>query len=231
LRIIATIQARLSSRRLPGKVLLESAGRPMLAFLVERLKLCPSLDGLIIATSLEAEDAAIADFALAHGIACHRGSLDHVAERLMQAGQLMQADAIVRISADSPLLPPEAVEQAIALFKSGDCDLVSNTFPVRSFPKGFSVEVVRLSKLAEAVPQMLLAEDREHVTRFFYSEPARHRIASFRHHEDCSAMNLSVDTPDDLAHFRAMLVAMDRPAAAYTLDEIISLSKAVRRQP
>ncbi len=196
MRVICTIQARLSSRRLPGKILLNLGNRPVLEHLIESTTHAAGLNGVLIATSIDETDDATADFAAARAIPCHRGSLTDVARRLLDAGSSQNADAIVRISGDSPLLDPVLIEQAVAMFRDVKADVVTNVWP-RTFPKGQSVEVIALPALRAAVARMTTAEEREHVTPYFYEHPEAFSIASFTTDDGRPDVRLSIDDPED----------------------------------
>jgi spore coat polysaccharide biosynthesis protein SpsF len=198
MRVICTIQARHSSRRLPGKILLNLGNRPSLEHLIESTTHAAGLDGVLIATSIDETDDATADFAAARAIPCHRGSLTDVARRLLDAGAAQNADAIVRISGDSPLLDPALIEQAVAMFRDVKADVVTNVWP-RTFPKGQSVEVIALSALRAAVARMTTAEEREHVTRYFYEHPQDFSIVSFTTDDGRPDVQLSIDNHEDYA--------------------------------
>ena len=142
--MLAIIQARMSSRRLPGKVLKPLAGVPMIQRVADRVAAAPGIAKVVLATSRDASDDAVADYCAKAGITCHRGPLDDVSARFIQAAHAEGAPAFVRITGDSPLMDPALVGQAVTLYEEGDWDLVSNVL-VRSFPIGQSVEVLRLS--------------------------------------------------------------------------------------
>lgn len=223
------VQARCSSQRLPGKVLRPVAGRPMIQYLTERLARCRLVDKVVIATSTEHSDDDLAAWCEKAGLDCVRGPLDDVAGRFLLAARRHELDSLVRINADSPLLDPAIVDRAIALFAEGSWDLVTNVL-VRSFPKGQSVEVIRTSLLAAAHPAMT-AEEREHVTQHFYLHAASFRIGNFSHSEDLSALQHSVDTPEDFAAFSALVAAMTRPHWEYGLSDLLTLSRETASPP
>jgi spore coat polysaccharide biosynthesis protein SpsF len=208
--VIATIQARFTSQRLPGKVLRPLRGRPLLAHLLDSLQHCRTLDGIILATSRDDADDPVAAFATAAGVACYRGPLHDVATRMLQAAGVADADAIVRISGDSPLLDPALVDHAVDVFRAQPVDLVSNVVR-RTFPRGQSVEVISTRALARAIPGMATADEREHVTTHFYRRPACYLIRSFEAEHPRPDVQLSVDEPADLARCEAILALLDRP--------------------
>lgn len=211
----------MSSARLPGKVLREVGGRPLLEHLLRRLDRCEGLDAVLVATSVDRSDDPLAEFCRARGVEVFRGALEDVAGRFLGALERHPATACVRLSADSPLLDPALVDRAVREFLAGGWDLVTNVHP-RSFPKGQSVEVLAPSLLRARHPAMD-AEDREHVTRAFYRSPGGLRILNLAGDRDLSGIQLSVDTPEDLAAFAALVAAMTRPPETYGLEELLRL--------
>lgn len=210
MRVIGVIQARFSSRRLPGKILLELRNRPSLDYLVESLRHAALIDGIVLATSTDPSDDATAAFAAERRVSCHRGPLQHVALRLLRAAEEHRAEAIVRVSGDSPLMDPVVVDQAVKLFRGGRTDVATNVRP-RSFPKGQSVEVIAVRALRRAVPQMASAEEREHVTTHLYAHPDEYSISSFLAAEHRPEVNLCIDDAEDLARCTAILAALPGP--------------------
>ena len=226
--LVAVVQARYSSRRLPGKVLEQVAAKPLLGYLLERLARCSTLRGVVVATSVEESDDAIAHFCVERGIALYRGALADVLGRFVGVAQTLNLDALVRINGDSPLLDPAIVDRAVELFQEGEADLVTNVYP-RSFPKGESVEVTSVAALRQAAEQTCDPLDREHVTRFFYQNAARFRIRNFKREPSVADIQLSVDSPEDFQMFAQLVAAMQRPPAEYGLDEILALRERCAR--
>jgi spore coat polysaccharide biosynthesis protein SpsF len=219
--LTAVIQARASSVRLPGKVLREVRGKPLLQYLVERLRHAASLDRLVLATSDDPSDDAVAALGSKLGLSVVRGPLDDVVGRFLLAATRCGLRALVRVNGDSPLLDPALVDRAVELFEAGGVDLVTNTFP-RSFPKGQSVEVISVAALERAAASHD-PEDREHVTRFFYRHPEQFRIANFTRTAYAGDLQLSVDTADDLRSFERLLDRLDRPHWEVGVERLIGL--------
>jgi spore coat polysaccharide biosynthesis protein SpsF len=219
--IVAVVQVRMNSSRLPGKAMRIVRGRTLLGHVIDRLRQCKTIDGLWIATSTHPSDDTVAEFAKREGVNFYRGSLDDVAGRLLNAAMAAKAEALVRINADSPLIDPAIVDRAVTLYRRERPDLVSNVLR-RTFPKGQSVEVISVSALGRAHQEMIRAEEREHVTPWFYANPARVRIVGFETASPREAMQLSVDTAEDLRRVEAILSRLSEPAAAHGLDAILA---------
>jgi spore coat polysaccharide biosynthesis protein SpsF len=193
----AIIQARMSSTRLPGKVLLDLAGEPMLARVVERTRRAQTIDRVIVATTVEPEDEPIVALCRARGWAVSRGSRDDVLDRYYQAAVADRADPIVRITSDCPLIDPGAIDLVVRRLTPG-VDYASNINPRRSYPRGLDVEAFPFAALSTAWQETRDPSSREHVTPFFYRHPERFRLALVESDRPESAdQRWSVDTPED----------------------------------
>lgn len=210
----------MTSRRLPGKVLKPLAGRPMLAHTLERLGRCRRADGLVVAASDDPADDPIADFLSAAKIPCFRGSLDDVAGRMAAAASAVGADSLVRICGDSPFIDPRIVDDAIATFMSDRCDLVTNVSP-RTFPRGMSVEVIATSVLADIAGRDLTAAQREHVTTYFYDNPAEFGIVAVTRPDPLDAYGFVVDEPADFERAEQLIASIGAGYAAMGLEQLV----------
>jgi spore coat polysaccharide biosynthesis protein SpsF len=170
MRIIATIEARMTSTRLPGKVLLEARGAPLLHHLVDRLRDVPSLDGIVLATTTNRTDDVLAQFAARERIACFRGSEDDVMARVIGAAGSVEADVVVEITGDCPVIDPQIVEQTIRMFLAHDVAYASNVI-VRSYPDGMDTQVFSLDTLERSAALTSERLDREHVTLHIREHP------------------------------------------------------------
>jgi spore coat polysaccharide biosynthesis protein SpsF len=224
--VLAVIQARTSSQRLPDKVLLEVAGKPLLAYILERLAHARSVKQVVLATSTQQEDDRLAELCMRSGTSVHRGSLDDVLGRIISAVRAECASAAIRISGDSPLIDPRIVDQVVDRFHAADCDIATNVFP-RSYPKGQSVEVITIEALERAAAATQDPADREHVTRFFYRHGDAFVIANVECDRDLSAIQLSVDSASDFDVMRRIVSAMTRPHWEYGMDEVLALRERV----
>lgn len=223
--LLVIVQARFSSARLPGKVLRPLAGRAILGRVLDRIGGAEKVTGIIVATSTEPSDDAVAAFCEHEGVPCFRGPLDNVAERYRLAAKHCSADSFIRISGDSPLIVPQLIDQAIDLYQSENVDLATNVM-LRSFPSGMSVEAVRCEALRR-VQAMMIAGEAEHVTSAFYRRSADFRIANFSSRHPWGAVRLSVDTQMD---FDAVAQVIDMAGArlpALTVADLVALRQSV----
>ncbi len=211
--VVCVVQARTGSSRLPGKVLMELGGRPMLAFMLDRISGLP-VDEVVVATSALARDDAVADIAAGAGIAVVRGSETDVLDRFATALAAHPADHVVRLTADCPLTDPEIVGSVIACHLERDADYTCNVLP-RSFPKGLDVEVARASALLTAAREANEPAEREHVMPFLYRRPERFRLARVTTPEALGHERWTVDTADDLEFVREALATAGDPYAGW----------------
>ena len=166
--ILAIVQARVGSTRLPGKVLADIAGEPMLARVVSRVAAAEKIDAIVVATSDSPADDAIVELCAAKGIAVYRGSESDVLDRYYRAAKERRAAIVVRITADCPLIDPQVIDRVVSAFLTDDCDYASNTI-VCSYPDGLDVEVFSFAALASAWRDARRSTDREHVTSYLRS--------------------------------------------------------------
>jgi spore coat polysaccharide biosynthesis protein SpsF len=170
MKIVATIEARMTSSRLPGKVLLRALGQPMLHHLFRRLRAVPSIDEVVLATTVNATDDVLVEFAAGEGIAAYRGSEQDVMMRVVGAAESAGADVVVEITGDCPIIDPDIVEQTIQMYLHHDAAYVSNAH-VRSYPDGMDTQVFRLETLKRSAAMTDHPLDREHVTLHIRNHP------------------------------------------------------------
>lgn len=170
MKIVSTIEARMNATRLPGKVLLPVAGKPILGCLIDRLKQTPSIDEIVLATTTNPSDDVLVDFAISKDIHYFRGSENNVMSRVIEAAQSREAELIVEVTGDNPLIDPEIIEQLIQLYLNNCCDYASNV-EVRSYPIGMDVQVFKLETLKKSYEMTTEPLDYEHVTRHIRMSP------------------------------------------------------------
>lgn len=221
MKIVAVIQARMGSSRLAGKILTPLAGKPVLQRVVERVAASGAFDEVVVATTDQTIDDITADQATAFGARVVRGDEDDVLSRYGLAAQVSGAGAIMRITADCPLIEPDVLAQMTARFSVGDADLVSNCVR-RTFPRGLDAELFSREALDIMLEEATTASQREHVTPFLYAHPERFRIVSHEGEADFSDYRLTLDTPEDLELLDLIFSATPDPDAI-RLPEVIAL--------
>jgi spore coat polysaccharide biosynthesis protein SpsF len=222
-RVVCTIEARMTSSRLPGKVLMPAAGRPLLEHMIERLRRARTLDGIVIATTEDPSSDPIAELAERLGVDCHRGSEDDVLARVLDAARACDAELIVETTGDCPLIDPALVDQVVEAFREGGADYCSNNLE-RTFPRGMDVQVFPTAVLAEVATLTDDPADREHVSLYIYEHPERYRIRTVRSgRPGLGDLRLTVDTPEDLALVRAIFDELHPRDPAFGLDAVLDL--------
>ena len=221
---LAILQARMSSSRLPGKVLADLVGAPMILRQIGRLKRARRLDRIVVATSHETSDDTLAHVLDQAGIAVHRGDLNDVLGRFGTAlEQWGETGDVVRLTADCPLADPNVIDATIQLHQTSRADYTSNVADPRTFPKGLDVEVMTTRALRTALAEAVDAHDREHVTPFLYRNPGRFRLAAHSQPRDEGDVRWTVDRPDDLEFVRAVYEALYPHNAAFSSEDVRAL--------
>jgi|APSaa5957512622_1039677.scaffolds.fasta_scaffold119129_1 spore coat polysaccharide biosynthesis protein SpsF (cytidylyltransferase family) len=219
--ILAILQARFSSTRLPGKVLKKILGKPMLSLQLERIKHSKRIEELIVATSTEDSDNKIESLCKSMEIPCFRGSLNDVLDRFYQAALPYKPENIVRLTGDCPLIDPLIIDNVIDLCIRGEFDYVSNALEP-TFPDGLDVEAFKFSALETAWKEAFLPSHREHVTPFIYQNPERFRIDNYRNNIDLSYLRWTVDLPQDFELVRQIYEALYRQNPKFTTQDILT---------
>jgi glutamate-1-semialdehyde aminotransferase/spore coat polysaccharide biosynthesis protein SpsF (cytidylyltransferase family)/predicted dehydrogenase len=218
---VAIIQARMGSSRLPGKSMAEIEGRPMLWHVVQRVKRASLVDRVVVATSTNRADDAIAGMCLQEGIPCHRGSENDVLDRFYGAARAEKAAWVVRITADCPLIDPEVIDRVVRRFQRGDLDYASNAM-VRSYPDGLDTEVFSFSALERAWHEAAKTSEREHVTPYLRSEKFRTANVESNSTSLYQHYRWTVDELQDLEFIRAVYRAM-RDKGEFGMKDVLEL--------
>ncbi len=206
----------MGSTRLPGKVLKDIAGRPMLSYQMERLRRVKRAERIVVATTDQPADDAVERFCQKEKIACVRGSEHDVLARYHLAIERFPADVVVRITADCPLIDPAIVDEAIAAYEP---DYVSNMLET-TYPYGMAVEVFSAQALREAHREAKDPAEREHVTPFIYRHPERYRLRSLTMAPNLSHHRWTVDTPEDFELVSRLLKTL-KPH--FTLQDVLAV--------
>jgi spore coat polysaccharide biosynthesis protein SpsF len=225
--VAAVIQARMTSTRLPGKVLMPAAGRPMLAHQIARVRRAATVDTVCIATTTNADDDPVAALAQAEGVAVFRGSEHDVLGRFVQAADSVDASIAVRLTGDCPLTDPALIDAVVGVFRDSDppVDYATNSFP-RTWPIGLDVEVASMAALRLADAEASDSYDREHVMPFLYRQPERFRIARHPSAEDLSGHRWTLDERSDYALLVRILEALVPENPAFGWRDVIALLDA-----
>ncbi len=200
-KTVAIVQARMSSSRLPGKVLRMVGSQPMLARVLARASRAKLVDAIMVATTTDPSDEPIAEFCETAGIACFRGDLYDVLDRYYQAAKLSGASVVVRLTADCPFIDPEEIDRTIAYFHLTCADFTANRLPPpfrRTTAVGMDTEVVSFAALERAWNEAAEPFEREHVMPYLYDMPGRFKISVADWEKDLSHLRFTVDTPADL---------------------------------
>ena len=237
--VVAIIQARTSSTRLPNKVLLDIGGKPMLVHVFERTSMSKTVDQVVIATTINHADDPIEKLCVARNYPCYRGSEFDVLDRYYQAALLYDADIVVRITADCPVIDPQLIDYMVTTFlgkKPGEThigtperrlpyDFAANRLPPpwgRSYPIGLDIEICTIETLEAAWREAEQPYQREHVMPFIYEHPERFRIWHATHDPDYGEKRWTVDTAEDLELMRRIFsYFQDRESFGW--EEILSL--------
>ncbi|MBN1343223.1 MAG: glycosyltransferase family protein [Phycisphaerae bacterium] len=220
------IQARMRSQRLPGKVLLPLAGRPLLQYTIDRVAQSRRVDRVVVCTSTEPDDDPIEIFCAERDVACFRGDHENVARRYLDTLDHFGFDAFARICGDSPLIDPALIDRGLEMLASGGYEVVTNNLK-RTFPSGQTIEIVTAEAYRRGFGRMHAPEHFEHVTRYFYEHPLDFRLTNFTADEDCSALRTTVDTQEDYDRIAELVYRMDRPHWEYGWRQIVAELHAI----
>ena len=222
-KIVAIVQARMNSTRLPGKVLMDIMGKPLLAHVIERIyrsKLVNS--NIILATTSNPADHVIVDFANENHLDYFVGSEEDVLDRFYQAAKQAGADIIVRITADDPFKDPEIMDEIIQIMLDGDFDYVSNTIKP-TYPEGLDIEVFTFESLKKAWENGKKPSEREHVTPYIWNHPEIFKLYNVEYGVDLSAMRWTLDTNDDFEFTKAICERLYVRGKTFLMRDILNL--------
>lgn len=226
MKIVATIEARMSSSRLPGKPLLQAKGISMLEHLVRRLKTCNSLDEIILATTTNKADDILDRHSKELKISSFRGSEEDVMQRVLDAAIFYEADVIVEITGDCPIIDPQLIEQAISIYKNNDADYVSNG-NIRSYPDGMDVQVYSTAVLSRSASMTNDPLDREHVTLHIRNNPKLFSRINIISPPELfwPDLGLTLDEEDDYKLLKKIISFFEKRNPIFSCYEVISYLK------
>jgi spore coat polysaccharide biosynthesis protein SpsF len=228
MRIIASVEARMGSSRFPGKVLADVCGKPAIERLVDRLKKCKLLHGIVIATTTSSKDDPLVAWCKQAGVSVYRGSEDDVLQRVCEAQRFMKSDVVVEITGDCPLIDPEIVDLGIKTYLENECDVASNTWKL-TFPMGIDAQVFKLSLLEEVSATIHDEPVREHVSLYFYEHPERYKITHFFAPDSWYGPELrfQLDYEEDLQFIREMYSRLEvKHGPVFGMEPMMQLLRA-----
>ncbi len=220
--IVAIIQARLGSSRLPEKMLKVLSGKPMIYHVSNCLQKSSLISEIVIATTMLPQDDPLNDWSSQHGIKCFRGSEKNVLSRFYFAATEVKADVIVRITGDDPFKDFSIIDEVIRLLITEDIDFACNNYPP-SFPEGMDVEVFTYSSLKKAFENSTDEFEKEHVTQYFYRNPKMFKIKNYSYKKDVSFLRLTVDTQMDFILAEEVYKRLYFENKPISFDDILAL--------
>lgn len=223
--IYAMIQARMGSSRLPGKVMKEVVGKPLLEHIINRLQSCEKIDKIIVITSEEIENEPIKQLCKEINIDCFAGDEKDVLDRYYKAAiefNLNENDSVLRITADCPLIDPEIVDAVIEKHLDEDYDYTTNTL-IRTFPDGLDCEVFKLSILNEMWNDARLKSEREHVTLYIKNNPENYKLGNLKQDVDYSNLRWTVDEKEDFILIKKVYEHLYDDEKIFLMKDILQL--------
>lgn len=229
MKIVCTIEARMRSTRLPGKVMMPIMGQPMLALMIERIRRAAQIDEIVIATTADPSCDAIVELAQQLGVHSYRGSEEDVLDRVLRAAQSVDADLIVETTGDCPLIDPKTINKVIETFNNDEIDYCAN-FLELTYPSGMEVQVFPVRVLAEAAESTTDLADREHVSLYIYRHPKKYRLLNVTSNlpPQAAGYRLTVDTIEDFSLVKEIYERLYPLKPDFGITDILEL---LERQP
>lgn len=229
MKTVAIVQARMTSTRLPGKIMRPVLGKPLLELLVERIKRAKGVDEVVIATTTNADDDQVEGLTQRLGIGCFRGSEHDVLDRVLRAAHAFDAGLIVEITGDCPLIDSRVIDKLLEVYHANDYDYVANVLK-RTYPRGLDTQVFATSVLDEVARLTDDPVDHEHVSLYIYEHPERFKLHNVESGlpEEYWDLRLTVDTPDDFELIRRIYEELYPSNPAFAIEDIVEL---FHRQP
>ena len=224
MKIVAIIQARMGSTRLPGKVMKEILGKPVILWDLDRISFSKLIDEIVVAIPYGKENDVIIDAIKVYNdkIVITRGSEDNVLDRYYQAAVQTNADVVVRITSDCPLIDPVVIDQVVKQFLDNDCDYCSNSL-TRTYPRGLDTEVFSFKSLEEAWNEAKKDYEREHVTPYIIENPDKFKLLNVANDIDLSHLRWTLDTKDDFEFIGAVYKRIYPKKQLFLMDDILEL--------
>ena len=221
---LVVLQARMSSTRLPGKVMSQINGHPMIYWEICRISKAKHVNKIVVAISDQSSDDILANYLQSICQEFIRGPLDNVLGRYVKAEENYNPTALIRLTADCPLVMPELIDQYLEIFYKSDFDYLSNTLEL-SYPDGLDVEIIKAGILKKLLEFKLSEEEKEHVTLGIYSRKDKFRTYNVSNKSNISNFRWTVDTPDDLAFVKSIYAHFESKETNFTFEDVLKYVK------
>ena len=221
---LVVLQARMSSTRLPGKVMAQINGHPMIYWEISRISKAKLVNKIIVAISDQSSDDILADYLDSIHQEYIRGSLDNVLSRYVKAEEIYNPSAIIRLTADCPLVMPELIDQYLEIFHKEDFEYLSNTIEL-SYPDGLDIEIIAPGIFKKLLEFSLSKEEKEHVTLGIYSRKDKFRTYNVSNKTNISQFRWTMDTSDDLAFVKSIYAHFESKEINFTFEDVLKLVK------
>ncbi len=225
---LTIIQARSGSTRLPGKIFLDIAGKPLLVRMVERVKAARLIGKVVVATTVDSEDDAVEKLCEKHGISCFRGHPTDLLDRHYKCALLYHASTVLKIPSDCPLISPDIIDRVIHAFHESGADYASNLHPA-TYPDGNDVEVMRFTALESAWRMAIKDFEREHTTPYIWERPNRYSLLNLEWetgHDLSMSHRFTIDYMDDYLFINAVFAELFKEGRHFGLNDILNLLEA-----
>ncbi|MCK4817281.1 glycosyltransferase family protein [bacterium] len=224
MKAVAIIQARVGSSRLPGKVLLRIGDKPILEYVVQRVRSASSIEDVVVATTTKEEDTVIAELAQSLNVKVYRGSENDVLDRYYQAVRLFNIKDVVRITADCPLIDPAIIDKVVQHYFESNADYCTNTLG-ETFPDGQDVEVFTADALADSWQNARLLSEREHVTSYMRIQTDKFKVVNVPNQVNLSDKRWTLDRPQDFPLIKEVLEAFYPKNPCFSMDDVLRFLK------
>ena len=221
---LVVLQARMSSTRLPGKVMTQINGHPMIYWEISRISKAKLVNKIVVAISDQSSDDVLADYLDSIHQEYIRGSLDNVLSRYVKAEENYNPSAIIRLTADCPLVMPELIDQYLEIFQKEDFEYLSNTLEL-SYPDGLDIEIIAPGVLKKLLEFSLSKEEKEHVTLGIYSRKDKFRVYNVSNKFNISQFRWTVDTADDLIFVKSIYAHFESKEINFTFEDMLKFVK------
>jgi spore coat polysaccharide biosynthesis protein SpsF len=223
-RVVATIESRMGSTRLPKKTLMPILGEPLIWRVVERVRAARSVDEVVIATTTSPKDDVLESFCSERGIACYRGSEDDVLGRVVEAAKLHGAEVVVQLGADCPLYDPAQIDELVGIFLKGGYHYVANDMKL-TYPEGIDAHVIDMASLVEAAAKATRPQQREDTPRYLWDHPERFKIFNREAPKELTRpdIRVTVDYPEDFTVVEKVYAALYPKNPRFSTKDVIAL--------